>query len=345
MKIQKVIQTPNRYLLVLAIAVVLGLLISIVFLSNSKGVLHNSVPPIRIAVSKTPLSAPVFIADEMGFFDDHCSNVDLIEVVGGKRSFETMASGQADFATSSDSVIVYKSFARTDFVTLASFVQADNDVKFITREDSSLAQAGNFMNHKIAVIKNSASEYFLTTYLALEGVDINSVSLVNSAPENMAQMLADGEVDAIVPWEPYGYKAVKLLDGEANVLPTKNLYSLSFNLIGSKKDVDTYPTKSACVLGALSDAIDFISSNPSETQTVIGRRLNLESDFIYWMWPDYIFKLSLNKSLLMNLQSQAEWMIQTGITDNKEAPDFMQVLNPGPLATIKPEAASLLRNP
>ncbi|MFC3150852.1 ABC transporter substrate-binding protein [Litoribrevibacter euphylliae] len=343
MNIQQMTQKPNRYYWVLAIVILIGLVVSAVFLSSSRGALHDDIA-IRIAVSKTPLSAPVFIADEMGYFDAHCSNVELVEVVGGKRSFEMMASGKADFATSSDSVIVYNAFDRSDFVTLASFVQADNDVKFITREDSSLIQGGDFVNRKIAVYKNSASEYFLTTYLALEGVDIANVTLINATPDTMPQMLASGEVDAIVPWEPYGYKTVQLLDGSANVLPTKNLYSLSFNLIGNKKNMAAQPVKSACVLSALSDAIDYISSNPSQTQNVIGRRLSLESDFIFWMWPDYIFKLSLNKSLLMNLESQAQWVVQTGGTQKTEAPDFMKVLDPGPLAKIKPEAASLQGN-
>ncbi|GLQ33338.1 ABC transporter substrate-binding protein [Litoribrevibacter albus] len=331
----------QRFIRIGAVILSVFVLIGVVFFATKQGA-NLDVPAIRIAVSKTPLSAPVFIADEMGFFDEYCSEVELIEVVGGRRSFEKMASGQADFATSSDSVIVYKSFARSDFVTLASFVHADNDVKFITREDMSLVQGKDFRYRKIAVTKGTASEYFLSTYLALEGVDRSEVTLVDTPPDKIPDVLASGEVDAIAPWEPYGYKTVQLLKGTANVLPTKNLYSLSFNLIGSKSNVQSQPQKAECVLHALSDAIDYISGNHSKTQEVIGRRLNLENDFIFWIWPDYIFKLSLNRSLIMGLQSQAEWVVQSGVIKDRGVPDFKEVVNPTPLAKVKPEAVSLL---
>ncbi len=342
MTTEKEASSPGGRIAVVAVLALVGV---VLVASIINGWWMRPDDPVRIAVSKTPLSAPVYIADEKGYFAKHCSSVELVEVVGGKRSFETMASGQADFATSSDSVIVYKAFARSDFAALASFVQADNDVKFITREGLAQQHYGTTRFSSVGVTKGTASEYFLSTYLALEGIDVTNITLLDTPPDEMPEVLASGSVDAIVPWEPYGYKAVQMLEGVANVLPTKNLYSLSFNLIGQKNDIEMQPHKAECVLKALSDAIDFIASEPSETQQVIGSRLNLESDFIFWIWPDYIFKLSLNKSLLMNLQSQAEWVVEAGIIKGQAVPDFMTVLNPRPLSKVKPEAASLLDKP
>ena len=300
--------------------------------------------PIRIAVSKTPLSTPVYIADEKGFFEKHCGDVRLKEVVGGNRSFESMAAGNADFATSSDSVLVYKAFNRSDFVALASFVQSDNDVKFITLEDSIQMQGSDLTNKKIAVVKGSASEYFLSTYLALEGVSPDAVTLMGMPPNEMPDALESKMVDAIVPWEPYGYKAIQKMEGQAKVIPTKNLYSLTFNLVALKADVEARPEASECVLRSLSEAIDYIAINPLETQKIIASRLNLNSDFIFWIWSDYIFKLSLNRSLLMNLKSQAQWVVSSGNDPVQTVPDFMLLLNPEPLIRVKPEAASLSSN-
>ena len=297
-------------------------------------------PIIRIAVSKTPLSTPVYIADEKGFFQKHCGDVRLKEVVGGNRSFESMAAGNADFATSSDSVLVYKAFNRSDFVALASFVQSDNDVKFITLEDSIQMQGSDLTNKKIAVVKGSASEYFLSTYLALEGVSADAVTLMDMPPNEMPDALESKMVDAIVPWEPFGYKAMQKLEGRVKVIPTKNLYSLTFNLVALKTDLETRPGAAECVLRSLSEAIDYIAINPLETQKIIASRLNLNTDFIFWIWPDYIFKLSLNRSLLMNLKSQAQWVVSSE-KSGQTVPDFMSLLDPEPLIRVKPEAASL----
>lgn len=332
-------KSSGSYLLVALLIFTCGFFVLGTYFSSQSEERANF--PIRIAVSKTPLSTPVYIADEKGFFQKHCGDVRLKEVVGGNRSFESMTAGKADFATSSDSVLVYKAFNRNDFVALASFVQSDNDVKFITLEDSIQMQGRDLTNKKIAVVKGSASEYFLSTFLALEGVSSDTVTLVGMPPNEMPDALELKVVDAIVPWEPFGFKTMQKLEGRAKVIPTKNLYSLTFNLVALKADVEARPEASECVLKSLSEAIDFISVNPHETHKIIASRLNLNSDFIFWIWPDYLFKLSLNRSLLMNLKSQAQWVVSTGDESVQTLPDFMSLLNPEPLMRVKPEAASL----
>jgi hypothetical protein len=40
-------------------------------------------------------------------------------------------------------------------------------------------------------------------------------------------------------------------------------------------------------------------------------KLGLSPSFIDWVWSDYIFKLGLNQSLTINVQSQAQWAVDT----------------------------------
>ena len=296
---------------------------------------------VKISVSKTPLSAPFYIADEKQLFAKTCVEVELKEVVGGDKSFEQVIRGDADFGTSSGSVIVFKGMLRSDFVNLATFVQSDNDVKFVTEENSQIVSAKDLTGKKIGVTRGTAGEYFLSTYLALGGVSAEQVDINFLAPEKLGDALINDKVDIIVPWEPYAFKTMRRLKGKGVTLQTKNLYTLTFNLIASRTYLESNLEGAKCVLQGLEKAINFIASYPDEAQQILTRRLDIEQEFIDWIWPDYIFKLSLNRSLLMNLRSQATWSIERGLIDSNRQPDFKRLTDSRPLKQVNPMAVRL----
>jgi len=319
----------------------IALLLGLFFLvGNWSAIFNQTSPAVTIAVSKTPLSAPIYVADQKGFFDSRCAEVSLREVIGGNRSFESMISGEADFATSSDSVIVFKGLVRSDFVNLASFVQSDNDVKFIALESSGINFSQDFKGRNVGVTKGTAGEYFLSTYLALGGLSHDDINLFYLPPEKMSSALESEEVDVIAAWEPYAHKTLKSLKGRAKVLSSKNLYTLTFNLLTAKGASEGLSRSSICVLTGLKKAIDFIAVNPEETQKIMVQRLELEPSFISWVWQDYIFKLDLGRSLLMNLESQADWAVKANLVKAKQLPDFKEYLEPEPLTKVDPFAVN-----
>lgn len=295
---------------------------------------------LNIAVSRSPLSAPLYVADELGFFNPQCIDVNLQEVIGGKMSFEAVVNEQADFGTSSESVIVFNSFQRRDFVNLATFVQSDNDIKIITREGGGIFKGADFRGKKVGLIKGSASEYFFSTFLALEGVSLEELNIVALSPDQLPEALKSAAVDAVVPWEPYGYITVKALGGKANVIPSKNLYTLSFNLITRKEYLAAHPIAARCVLEGLQKAIDFIAYEPEKFRQILQDRLGLDNEFSSWIWQDYLFKLSLSRSLKRTLESQARWAMDNNLVEAGEIPNFNHFLNTHTLEEMNIEGVS-----
>ncbi|WP_415227227.1 hypothetical protein [Psychromonas sp.] len=43
--------------------------------------------------------------------------------------------------------------------------------------------------------------------------------------------------------------------------------------------------------------------------------------------PDYIFKLTLNRSLLMDLQSQGSWLLESGLVATDKLPNYRLLLD------------------
>lgn len=305
-----------------------------------KNSLVKEVSNVSIAVSRTPLSAPIYIADSLGYFSEAGLNVELIEANGGNLTFQLMMDGTTDFATSSDSVIMFNGFKKNDFENLATFVQSAHDVKVLTKSTSAINSAKDLKGKKVAIIKGSASEYFLDMFLAIEGVEFSSLVLVDLPANEMSLALEQNQVDAIVVWEPFAYEATRNLGDEAVLLSSSNLYELTFNLLAKKQTTTINPKTTIKVITALKQAVEYINANEAKAQALLKVRLGLDQQFIEWVWADYRYDVALNRSLILSLENQARWAISRGLTDKEVIPDYRKLMNPESLAAVSPHSVS-----
>jgi NitT/TauT family transport system substrate-binding protein len=292
-----------------------------------------------IAVSRTPLSAPIYIATERGYFRDEGVDVTLQEINGGVLSFAKVSNEEADFGTCSDSVLMFRGFDRNDVVNLATFVRSDNDVKIVTYGDRAIASAADLAGRRVGVTRGSAGEYLLSAYLALEQVPSDQVALVDLPPNRMQTALDTGDIDAAATWEPYIYEIHKARS-DARLLPTQGLYALSFNLVARRELVAERRDTVLGVLRALRRAIAFIGEEPQQARSIVRQRLGLQPDFVEWALRDYLFILSLNQAQIMHLESLALWAMQKDLVESEQMPPFANLVEAGPLREIQPQAVS-----
>jgi ABC-type nitrate/sulfonate/bicarbonate transport system substrate-binding protein len=275
---------------------------------------------VSIAVSKTPLSTPFYVAQAINAFDNTCVTVQFDEVIGGQAAFTKVMNGDVDFGTSSDSVIAFQSLAQKTFVTHTMFVQSDNDVKLITRPTDNISSIIDLKGKRIGVTKGTASEYFLSILLALEGLTVEDITISHHKPDQLVDSFINNKVDAITPWEPFVFQSQMLLNQRIKIHDTKNLNTLSFNLISQMAD-DLLVEKAKCIIQGLAIATDYIASNPNKSKRIVIDKLNVSPEFIDWVWPDYVFKLALNQSLVLSIKSQAEWAVATQMSEFNKLPN------------------------
>src|SRR5512141_2265915 len=63
---------------------------------------ESSPQDIRLAVAVQPLSAPIYVAYEEGFFRRHGLNVRLLPVATGREALDAVLAGDADYATAAE---------------------------------------------------------------------------------------------------------------------------------------------------------------------------------------------------------------------------------------------------
>lgn len=297
---------------------------------------------LTIAVSRTPLSLPLYVAESQGYFAAEGVQVTFNEVVGGHRSFQKLLDGEADLATSSDAVIMSNSFKRNDFAVVATFVTAKKDINIVAGKDAAIARPQQIAGKRVGTVLGSASHYYLDTWLVFHGVDPKAVQLVSLQPEAMAAALAQGQVDAVAIWEPFGFEIIKAIPG-AKLLPNPDTYVVSFNLIVPKRHLGQRDDDLVKVLRALLRAEQFIQSEPAKAQGILLTRLKLDQDFIDWIWQHYKYRLSLEKSLITTLESEARWARQEGYVTAGRSPNYLEFIYTEPLRKARPDRLSIGR--
>jgi ABC-type nitrate/sulfonate/bicarbonate transport system substrate-binding protein len=289
--------------------------------------------PLVIAVARSPLSLPFYVAQKEGYFEAEGVEIKIEDVIGGYRAMQNLVNGSADLATVSETVAMFNSFKRNDYSIITTFVTSNDDVKMIVSDDRIATRPEQLIGKKIGTITASASHYFLDNFLISHGVDPKKVKLVSLQPEAMAMSLSKREVDAVAVWEPYAYEILSEVKG-SKALPSKAGYVLSFNLIVHNKHKQVKDEELIKLLRALKSAEQYIKNEPLLAQLILRQKLGLNQEFVDWIWSRNNYRLSLDQSLLSTISSEARWARQEGHVVSDRTPNFLEYIYTLPLSKV-----------
>jgi len=295
-----------------------------------------------IAVSHTPLSLAVYVAQDKGYFAAQGLEVRLLSCVGGHRCMRQMLNGEADIATVGDLPIVINAFERSDYAVLATMVTTGDDMKLVTRTRAGIRTAADLAGKRIGAVIGSASQYFLELYLMAAGVDPRQLTVVGLQPEQLPVELAAGRVDAISTWEPYGWQAMKALGDGGLALPTAGAYFQTFNLVTRRQLIGTRDGVLVQLLRAMAQAERFIQAEPGAAREILRQRLNLEPAFVDRIWQGLGFRLALDPALVTTMEGEARWARREGHVKGP-MPNLAALVHAAPLKTVKPSAVGTAR--
>lgn len=298
--------------------------------------------PLDIAVSRTPLSLPLYVAEAQGFFAKEGVDVRFADCMGGQRCMRMLLEGQAQVATMSDAPIMFGAFTSREFVVFATIVTTTDDVKLIARRASDISRAQHFPGKTVGVVHGAASHYFFDVFMLLHGIDPKSVRVVPLPPERMREALAAGAVDAVSIWEPFGHEILRGAGDAVVLLPNTGLYRETFNLVARRDAAATRGADLVALLRAIERAEAFIHDEPQRAQAILRKRLGVDPSFVQAVWPTLNFRLSLDQALLRTLESEARWALREGHVHGA-APNYLSFFHLQPLVQVKPAAATLPR--
>lgn len=296
---------------------------------------------LRMAVSRSPLSLPLFVAQRQGFFADQGLDITFVDCIGGRRCLRLVLDGKADVATSAEMAVVQEAFAHADVAIIATMVHASDNLKLIARRGSGIAASEQLAGRRVGVIVGTTAQYELELHLLAVGVDPRRVTMVALQPEEVGAALKDARVDAAVVWEPFGYAALHGAGAVGARLPLAGGYIESYALVARQALFAQHDDAVVRLLRAVERAEQFIQARPTEAQAILRERLMLDQGFVDWVWAGLAWRLSLDQALLSTMEGEVRWAQRERHVAEGARPNVLTLVHPGPLRAVKPAAVGI----
>ena len=316
-------------------------LMALALWSCSKGDYPGKVDTITIAAPPLEQNALLYVADHGKFFVNNGLHIVIKDYDTGVTAINGMLKGDVDIAGTAEFPFVRAIFQKEKIVVIACKDKFENDY-IVGRKDRGIKTISDLKGKRIGVALKTINEFYLSRFLALNGMDMGDVALVDLAPAQYVAAIAGGEVDAIIAWQPYIERIQKEVKGVA-VWPAQSSQAVYGVLACGSEWVREHTDTVQRFLKSLLEAEDYLVRYPDEAKAIVRKRLNYEGSYISSVWPQHQFTLFLDQTLIVAMKDEAQWMINNKLTGEETLPDFVNYIYVDGLKAIKPEAVNIIR--
>lgn len=294
-----------------------------------------------VVIGSTPTGHLMWIANQKGFFEDQGVEVKLLEFSSGVSASNALSAGEVHLANSSEFAFVSNSLRNPGLKLVASIARI-NDVNLFTRKDKGIAKASDLIGRKVGLTRRGIGEFFLGEYLAINGLDIQEVELVNLRPAEIVAGLVKGNIDAGITWDPHVFKTQTALGDNFVLLPEQDSYYYHFVLTGKGIWVESHQKEVQAILRGLIKAQQFAAEEPERAQKIIAERFRLDPLFVRKTWHKFVLEVTILQSLVSLMEQEAHWLIDNGHVDGALVPNFLDIIETGPLQAVAPDAVKMI---
>jgi NitT/TauT family transport system substrate-binding protein len=329
----------KRYALVfVAVLLVVAVVLGSFFYMNSQANMRS------ITLGNLPLesSALVYVAEKQGFFKQHGLNVTICAYETGMASVNALLNGELDIASGAEYPVVRMAFQKEKIQIVGNMVKSEL-INLVGRKDHGIESVSDIRGKVIALPRGTIAEFYLGRFLSLNGIRTSDVTLVNMTLSQMEEAVANGDVDAIVNWQPYS-NGVKDRLGSNAVMWSVQSSQQSYGPVICRNDwIKKNPDVVKQFLWSLAQADEFIVNHPAEAKAIVKNEMNLTDAYMETVWKQNQYGLSLDQSLVVALEDEARWMIDNDLTNETAVPNFLTYLYTDGLMSVKPESVNIIR--
>ncbi|MGV8970414.1 MAG: ABC transporter substrate-binding protein [Microbacteriaceae bacterium] len=169
----------------------------------------SAVDKVKITVATQPdfFGIPLYFAVEKGFLEAEGLDAELLEFPTGVEGTEAVATGNADFTTVAGQPVVSlasKGAAVKIIGTIANSYQWWGIVV-----DGSIDKPTDLYGKTIGFQSNSTAEYWFNQFVEFHDLDASQITVLDAKYSQLVPAFSQGQVDAIIHYEPNVFKAVQ----------------------------------------------------------------------------------------------------------------------------------------
>lgn len=293
--------------------------------------------PVTIRTSFFLVSAPLLVAEEYGDFAAEGLSVQLRFHETGRQALAAMLEeGGQGYATAADTPLMHAACAQRRFAIIATVGETRDGVRILGRRGAGIAGPADLAGKRMGTPVGTNGDYYLRSYLAMNGIPLDGISTVYLPPDEVAAGLLSGRFDAVSLWEPYLGRLRGALGADAIVLHEPSLYQFSWNLVRGDRPADADTERR--LLRALGRAARRLELEP-EVRTWAGRRIGLPESEASGILAACYFRPHLNHGLITAMEDQARVLLD----EPDPEIDFNHVIDPTALLATDPNSVRLIR--
>jgi len=314
-----------------SIQTLIVLAIITIFMTSGCQVQH---PPIRIAISAWAGVEPAELATQLGYYETHGVDVEMIRFSAYSDSLEALRDGNVDAGmhTLDDSL---------------RNMSAGHDVRVVLMTDYSyggdglVAQAGiesfdDLKGSKIGVEIGTVGHLSVLKILEKAGIKIEEVTLISIPAWEIQQAMLNGQIDAGVTWEPYLTETAEMIGGQVLVTSRDYPESIITTMTFDADIIKSRPKDVQRIVDAYFDAVEYIKQNPLDAYAIMGaaegisaEEFALHVEGIKYLDRDAnmeLFGANKNGRIYITAQEIGAFLFENNVIKN--SPEIRRLLEP-----------------
>jgi NitT/TauT family transport system substrate-binding protein len=295
--------------------------------------------PVSITDVHVAYSGILYVAENQGYFTKNGLNVTFQDYPTAEAGFLDLAQGKVDVAQSTECSIVRAVLEDRDIQVIAT-IDKTFAMKLIGRRDHGIENVSDLVGKTIGLGKGTIREFYLGRFLDLNGISLQQVNVVNLPLQESASAIGNGTVDAVVvPDAVWFNQVMAVLGSNSIVFPIQEGQPVFTQLVCTSQYIASHPQTIVKLLSALHEAESFIFDHPDQSAEIVAARLNFTSADL--AWSNHHFALSLDLALVTAMRDEAQWLINNGLTNQTQVPDFNRHIYTDALKVVKPDSVTV----
>lgn len=254
-----------------------------------------------------------------GHFSDKNIEPELYLVQSGEQAIDMMLQGNLDFAIVSPFIFVKKVLEGADIRYLATFLASNSPGKIIFLNDTKIETFKDLEGLRLGIPLNTQYEFYTEYFLTTQDIDIKSITFINIDLNKVTEKLQSNEIDFALATEPEITTAKAVLGNQYGELDINFNFLIELGIaVPGNYDKNKAITYLSAYKQAISELNADLYNNPDRAATILG----FPASAITTIKTIAFFDLALNRTTLLNAESEARWLLLKDEYKNKKMPDI-----------------------